>query len=141
MKVDIYVFRQEDLLEEDASLSLGWLSFKDKGVEISLFREGMCMIFITLTSLLEAIKKLEDKGEKKIKWVGEDNGAVIQFFLEKDNLWMSIGDFSFILRFKDFKKEIVDAIYKFKNDCVSKNESIAKESAFKDLDLIIKKFI
>ena len=61
MKTKIFFSRQEDLLEEDASLSLGWLSITENGVEVSFFKKRLCMIFLTLGSLLEIISKVKPK--------------------------------------------------------------------------------
>ena len=140
MKLEIFVFRDEDLIEEDASLSLGWFSFKEKGMEISFFKEGLCMVFLTLTSLLEIMQKVEMKKGEALKWVGEDNGAIAQIYLKDKNLWMSMGDSYFVHPFTVFKKAVLSSINNFLIDCMTKNKSIVNESAFKDLELTYKEF-
>lgn len=135
MSIVIHIDNENDLYEEDASLCSGWFSYKEKGIEVSFFKEGLCMIFLTLTSLLENLKEI-DSGKQIVRWVGEDNGAVVSIFFRDDSLQFSVNNLFITCPYKEFKSKLLTVINVFLTDCSDKNKTINNESAFRDLKSI-----
>jgi hypothetical protein len=129
----IHVKQQEDLLEEDASLSLGWFELSMKGANIELFRDGYCLVFITLDSLIEQLNALEGKKNSEKRWVGEDHGTVIKLSRDKIMLSMATSEGKICLPFEQFKDAVLQESKNFVDSCIKANPSINTESAFQDL--------
>src|SRR5687768_13255140 len=84
MEIKIYFKDEADQFSPDASLSLGWISIVSGEMELNFFKRRCCMIFLTLTTLVESLQSLKKK-KKMINWVGEDNGEAIQITQTKND--------------------------------------------------------
>ncbi len=129
----VHMKQQEDLLEEDASLSLGWFELSMKGANVEFFRDGYCLVFLTLDSLIEHLYALEGKKNSEKRWVGEDHGTVVKLSREKVMLSMATPEGKIFLPFDQFKDAVVQESKDFVNSCLKANPSIKDESAFQDL--------
>ncbi len=129
----VHAKRQQDLLEEDASLSLGWFELSVKGFTGCFFREGYCMIFLTLEALIGHLNNLSATQKGKERWVGEDHGAVIEMIRRQDVLELAISETVVHVPFSQFKEAVLKMAKDFAEQCLKTNPSIENESAFEDL--------
>ena len=129
----VHMKQQEDLLEEDASLSLGWFELSMKGANVEFFRDGYCLVFLTLDSLIEQLNALEDNKNSEKRWVGEDHGTVIKLSRDKIMLSMATPEGKIFLPFDQFRDAVVQESKVFVDSCLKANSSIKDESAFQDL--------
>ncbi len=139
MIINIKVHDEEDLVEEDASYSLGWIEIVDRAKEISFFKDKLCMIFITTTFLMEHIKELEKQKNLKLEWVGEDYGAFFNLSINKNQLRLEDKNFSVYVDFQEFKIALLDSVRQFMKHCLEINPNIENESAFIDLQTVAQK--
>ena len=138
MKINLKVDKEEDLLEENASYSLGWIEIVDRAKEISLFKDNLCMVFLTTGFLIEHIKQLETKKAIKLEWVGEDYGAVFNLSIINRRLCIEDTSFSIYLNYQDFKTALIESIRDFLKHCLVLNPNIQYESAFIDLQTAVR---
>lgn len=129
----IHLKEQQDLLEEDASLSLGWFEVSTKGSNVHLFRNGYCMVFLTLATLLDHMNKMAKASNSKEEWIGEDHGTVVKMARKEDMLELLTSEIIIQLPFNEFRNAIVKETKDFINKCENINPSILNESAFDDL--------
>jgi hypothetical protein len=129
----IHLKEQQDLLEEDASLSLGWFEVSTKGFNGHFFRDGYCMVFLTLGTLLDQMNKFTEASKGKELWIGEDHGAVVEMARKKDVLELTTSEITMQVPFDEFKEAIVKETNDFIDQCENINPSILSESAFNDL--------
>jgi len=129
----IHLKDQQDLLEEDASISLGWFEVATKGLNGHLFRNGYCMVFLTLGTLLEHMNNLDKASNSKVEWIGEDHGTIVEIVRKNDMLKLTTSEIIIQVPFNEFKDAIVKETKDFINQCERINPSIISESAFDDL--------
>jgi hypothetical protein len=133
MEINFKLFRQEDLLEGNASYSLGWIEILDGAKEINLFKDNFCMVFITGSCLADYIQHLAEKKVKKIRWVGEDHGGTFILSVENSELCIQDEDSKILLDFQRFQSSLIEGINSFLEYCLQVNPNINEESAFIDL--------
>ena len=129
----VHLKRQQDLLEEDASFSLGWFEASVEGFTGCFFREGYCMVFLTLGTLVEHLNELSKTSEGKARWVGEDHGAVVEMIRKKDVLELTVPEVTVRISFSQFREAVLKKAKDFVKQCLKINSSIQNESAFEDL--------
>ncbi len=66
---------------DDYFFQLGWLSINCNNSNFELFKDGMCMIFPTISSLIDFLASRNNK----LYWIGEDSGKVYKV-LKKRNI-------------------------------------------------------
>jgi hypothetical protein len=133
MEINFKLFRQEDLLENNASYSLGWIEILDGAKEINLFKGNLCMIFTTVSCLADYIQDLAEKKVSRTRWVGEDNGSIFVLSIENGELCIQDEDSKILLNFQKFKLSLIEGIDSFLKYCSKVNRNIHRESAFMDL--------
>lgn len=129
----IHLKRHEDLLEEDASLSLGWFEIIVKGFSGHLFRDRYCMVFLSLGTLIEHLATLSEAPGRKERWVGEDHGTFAEMVHKKGILRLTVSEATIEIPFDQFQKTVLEEAKSFIVKCKTTNPSIRDESAFEDL--------
>ena len=127
----------QNLTEEGASLSLGWFEFYHNGLSISFFKERKCMLFLTLTNLIDFLSS--ENVNNSFKWVCEDDGSV--YVLKRKDKYLQIENRSVLIKinYDLFKSVVFDASLNMKNNILSKNPHIREEGAFIDFENSVKK--
>jgi hypothetical protein len=138
MEFNIHFENEGDLLSDDASLSIGWISVDYGEIQLSLFKKRGCLIFLTLCTLLENMEAISHK--KKIDWVGEDNGSSIRLSLSDSNLCIGSKEVRTLVPLEEFKMALKIAVDVFLEKCISSNTDIQGESAFQDLKMVAARF-
>lgn len=133
MQITLKVFQEEDLLDENASYSLGWIEIVDKAKEISFFKDKLCMIFLTTSGLIDDIQRLESKKVREVRWVGEDHGSVFILSVNNTDLCIKDDNAKIFLNLQNFKSSLFEGVNSFLEYCSVINSEIQKESAFIDL--------
>lgn len=125
------------LMEEDASLSLGWFEFYFDRLSVSFFKERSCMVFITITSLIDFLSSETDNNS--FEWIGEDSGE--KYLLRRNGEVLQIQNSitSIIMSYNLFESIVFDASLNLKNSISMKNPHIKKEGAFIDFENSLKK--
>ena len=122
-----------ELLEKDASLSCGYFEVIVKGLKISFFSEGSCMIFLTLDTLIYFF----DSDKKSFRWVGEDNGKFFTITKKKGLLEIKDKEIAVLLDYKNFEAAARAAAIQLLTDAQNANSSITTEGAFMDLRMAV----
>lgn len=141
MQFIIKIQEELQLYEEDASLSLGWFEIIEKDFSILLFEKRHCMVFITLTSFIEAIEVLSGKAKGETRLVGEDNGKVFKLVKTGNDIELVGKRLSLKLNFSSFKSSILDTLSNFLIHCETVNKGIVQESAYIDLQSSYKQLL
>ncbi|MBD2501665.1 hypothetical protein [Anabaena azotica] len=121
MIINIKLDNEENLIGDNASYSLGWIEIVDRAKEIYFFKDKLCMIFITITFLLEHIKTLETQKHLKLEWVGEDYGAVFNLSINSNQLCIEDKNISIFLNFQEFKMAVLESVRQFLKYCLEIN--------------------
>ena len=129
----IQIQQPKNLLEEDASFSLGWFEFSVKGFTGCFFRDKYCMVLLTLGNLIEHLDALRRAQKAQERWVGEDHGATIQMTREKDVLELCVAEVVIHVPYQPFKTAVLNTAKTFMDECINLNPSIQQESAFEGL--------
>ena len=134
MKLDIYFSNNVELLEEDASLSSGYVVVtddRDLNNSITLFKKKECIVFIALIELLECLLKLDVA--KKAKWVVTDSGETVELILKGDEMTLKYIDEYRIYEIKQFIAAVKNAILGLLERMKGVNNNILTESPYIDL--------
>lgn len=134
MKFKVNIDNEEDLKKRDASFSYGWFTLSGNDLEFSFFKTRKCMVFITLSTLLDDIIKNKNSKNFTLKWVGDGNGKHFIFRLKGNNLEIKDDQFSINIDFKNFIEELFKEAKSFHFFCLVNNPDIVNESMFNNLD-------
>jgi len=129
--------REQDLLEKDASVTLGWMEFFFDGLTISVFKEKQCMVVLTVTTLLEY---LSQQSAHKFDWVGEDGGDTLTLKKKNNTLTISNKVVTVEVGFSEFKALVVGASKKLLERLKRDNPMVSLESAFIDFESALRKY-
>lgn len=140
-KIDfkIHWANPEDVYTENASLSLGWFELCYRGFTICFFKDGYCMIFLNLITLIEYLVSNKET-INPYDWVGEDHGAIIRLSKQGSSLDLMNPDVSIKIDYPSFKQAVLQAAISFKASCLQENPSIRKEGTFMDLHMYLEKY-
>lgn len=120
----------EELKNEDASLSFGYFEFNTVDFKVSFFEERHCMVFITLSSLLDFLNRELKKG-MQYKWIGDGNGTAIMVkVINKGRLEFTLDRISFCVDIKDFTKAVYIELNSFLSKCIGLNPEVQTESGY-----------
>ncbi|PZF74802.1 hypothetical protein [Taibaiella soli] len=133
MKFDICLKDNNDLHQDDLSLSLGWFELSEKEVNLRLFNDRSCMIFITLADLFEFLGYGEQKRTRTFDWIGVDNGVTIKVVCDGSIVSISKGDIVVRLEKGIFVSAVLKGTEDFIARCLVANQRVEEESAFLDL--------
>ena len=120
----------QDLLEKDASLALGWLEFVFNQLTVCFFKQRLCMTFLTVTSLIDFLT--EGATNKEFRWVGEDGGDVYFLTRRASLLTVNHGQAELTVEYELFKYAVYEACKDIEEHAQQLNPSIKSESAFID---------
>jgi hypothetical protein len=125
--------RDADLLENDATLSLGWFELRSGEMTLSLFNRRLCMVFISLTDLLHWLHSKDLATGGVFNWVGCDNGAAFSLRFSKDLLEIACSSFRCLVDFQQFKMAVSAGAISLLEGSRERNPQIVAESAYVDL--------
>lgn len=141
MEFKVRLDKELELYEEDASLSLGWFNLKEKELEVSFFSTGYCMVFITLSSLLDLLYNMSGKNKSESKWIGDDNGVVFNLKKKGETIELSGNSISLSLEYDAFKNAVFIEATRLIDHCKNVNKNIGNESAFIDLESSLSEYV
>ncbi len=121
-----------DLKQMDASLSYGWFEFCFDHLSISFFKERGCMVFLTITTLIDFLST--QKKNDRFSWVGEGNGRQYYFIKEGENIILQDKSNLLKVSFSKFRDIVLESSMALRDSMVTANPSIKTEGAFSDFD-------
>lgn len=119
----------EQLVEEDASLSLGWIEIQTENYNYSLFEQKLCILIITLCDLLEFLSS----NKVNYDWIGVDGGDIYLLTKKKSVLVIQKEDITFQIDYDAFVNAIIDTTNSTIQHLSQVNSAVKGESAFIDL--------
>lgn len=130
-----YSFHDINVLKSDSpGYSYGWLQIESRASEVALFKDKQCMLFTTADFLHEHLITLSTTNTKQIRWVGEGYGAVLELVKAEDMLMIKGDDIHVLVKFQDFKSELIRSTKEFLSLCRQMNPEIVKDSGFQTLE-------
>nr|WP_181718209.1 hypothetical protein [Psychrobacter sp.]QJS05088.1 hypothetical protein [Psychrobacter sp.] len=127
----------EQLLQEDASLSLGWIEIKTQNKDFLLFEKKLCMLFLTLSDLLEFLSN----DNRNFNWVGVDGSDIYSLTKYREILIIQKEGEKFILDYTSFRESIIKTSTNLINYLLKNNLRVKEESAFIDLSNCLENLI
>lgn len=127
----------QQLIQEDASLSLGWIEIETDSYSIPLFEERLCMLFLTLCDLMEFLSS----NKLDFDWVSVDGGDIYSLLKIKDLLVIRNESIKFEVDYGAFLKALIDTSNNTIEHILKINPSINKESAFIDFKNCLKDLV
>ena len=100
---------------EDFQYSLGYLVLKTKETEISFFGNKYCMIFLSISELLQIIEEISVNKNSKIKWVGQDSGYSFIVSIAGKKIIFEGNDYILKFKLKKFQKKLNKSIRKYQD--------------------------
>lgn len=132
-KIFRIVLDVDELKTENASFSLGYFEFSTLDFKVSFFEERQCMVFITLSSLLDFLSN-ELKNGMSYKWVGDGNGTTILVKVaDKKRIEFLLDRFSLYVNIDDFAIAVIEYLNSFLTNCINVNPEILNESGYRTL--------
>ncbi len=126
----------QDLLEKDASLSLGWLEIISTEQRIMLFSEKLCMLLPTVEGMIRFLVNAK-KGHGIFQWVGEDGADIYPVEIRKQTIKINGVVFDLIA----FKKALCQACDALNNYLQNHNPHARSEGFYLDYEQIFNKLI
>ena len=127
----------EQLLQEDASLSLGWIEIKTQNKDFLLFEKNLCMLFLTLSDLLEFLSN----NNRSFNWVGVDGSDIYSLTKYREILIIQKEGEKLILDYTSFRESIIKTSTNLINYLLKNNSRVKEESAFIDLSNCLENLI
>ena len=123
-----------DLIDEDASLAYGYFEYRSHDHFISFFKKRECMVFITLTSLIDFLSSNIKIGSK-FNWVGDGNGSSISVEIISHNKIEFLFNCTQIgLEINCLINSIINFLELYLHECIQINPLIIRESGFIGLE-------